>query len=385
MHLTHLPFSAPLEDYQQQAAELLQAHATADPQAIQVIHEKHPRFLDKDIPWLPLHLTDAEIERSVFDLSDAQLTIARWYDFQDWNALAAYAASVADPDSPVFQFEAAVEAVIHGDLPALESLLTKHPDLVRARSTRVTHFDPPVHGATLLHYIAANGVEGYRQKTPPNALEIAATLLAHGAAPDALATMYGGESATMSMLVSSSPPADAGLQAPLVELLLDHGASPEAQGAGPWSSPLMTALAFGFSAAAQALVNRGAKVENIAAAAGLGRFDQTRQLLPASDAEGRHRALALAAQLGHTAIVQLLLDAGEDPNRYNPPKLHAHSTPLHQAVCAGHEAVVRLLVERGARLDMEDTIYKATPLGWANYLNQTAIAAYLGSISNHHP
>jgi len=27
--------------------------------------------------------------------------------------------------------------------------------------------------------------------------------------------------------------------------------------------------------------------------------------------------------------------------------------------------VVRLLVERGARLDIKDTIYGATPLGWA--------------------
>ena len=63
----------------------------------------------------------------------------------------------------------------------------------------------------------------------------------------------------------------------------------------------------------------------------------------------RHRALALAAQLGHVEIVRLLLDAGEDPDRYNPADSHAHTTPLHQAALAGHDAVVRLLVERGAR------------------------------------
>ena len=34
---------------------------------------------------------------------------------------------------------------------------------------------PPVHRATLLHYVGANGVEAYRQKTPPNATEIART------------------------------------------------------------------------------------------------------------------------------------------------------------------------------------------------------------------
>jgi ankyrin repeat protein len=40
-------------------------------------------------------------------------------------------------------------------------------------------------------------------------------------------------------------------------------------------------------------------------------------LLPSTDAEVRHRALSLAAQHGHAEIVRLLLDAGEDPNRYN--------------------------------------------------------------------
>ncbi len=85
----------------------------------------------------------------------------------------------------------------------------------------------------------------------------------------------------------------------------------------------------------------------------------------------------LAAQHGHAEIVRLLLDAGEDPNRYNPDGNHAHSTPLHQAALAGHTAVVRLLVERGARLDIKDTIYQGTPLGWAIHAGQTAIETYL--------
>jgi uncharacterized protein (TIGR02246 family) len=58
-------------------------------------------------------------------------------------------------------------------------------------------------------------------------------------------------------------------------------------------------------------------------------------------------------------IVRLLLDAGEDPNRYNPDGLHSHSTPLHQAALAGHDAVVRLLVERGARLDILGGVRRA--------------------------
>src|SRR5207245_6463086 len=146
-------------------------------------------------------------------------------------ALVEHVEAVTRDGSPVFQFESAVEAVITGELATLESLVCENPELVRARSTRITHFDPPVHRATLLHYVAANGVEGYRQKTPKNAVEIATTLLKAGAEVDALADMYGGHYATMSMLVSSYHPANAGVQVALVETLLDFGASVEVRGA----------------------------------------------------------------------------------------------------------------------------------------------------------
>jgi ankyrin repeat protein len=159
--------------------------------------------------------------------------------------------------------------------------------------------------------------------------------------------------------------------------LLDFGADVEARGSHKWGSPLMTALAFGYSNAAEALARRGARVDNLAAAAGLGWRDDAVRMLDGADAESRHRALALAAQHGHADIVRLFLDAGEDPNRYNPEGNHAHSTPLHQAALAGHDAVVRLLVERGARLDVKDTVYQATPLGWAKHAGQTGIESYL--------
>jgi ankyrin repeat protein len=377
MDLKPQPFRSSLEQYQQQAEALLEAFESGDSQAIQVIHNNHPRFLDSKITWLPKNLADSEIRSTTLDLADAQLAVARWYSFRDWAALVEYVDAVTRDGSPVSHFESAAEAVITGDLSTLESLLRKDPELVRARSTRVTCFDPPVHRATLLHYVAANGVEGYRQKTPPNAVEIAKALLQAGAKVDALAEMYGGHYATMSMLVSSSHPAKAGLQVALVETLLDFGATIESRGSAQWGSPLMTALAFGYLSAAEALARRGARVDNIAAAAGLGRLADAEQLLATADSESRHRALALAAQHGQVEIVRLLLDAGEDPSRYNPDGNHAHSTPLHQAVLAGHDAVVRLLVERGAGLNIKDTVYQGTPLGWAIYAGQTGIEKYL--------
>ncbi len=375
-----LPFRSSLGAYQKQAEQLLDAHRWGDAGAIRIIHENHPHFLDSKIPWLPKNLPDSEIQGAPFSIADAQLTISRWYSFQSWPALLEYVGAVTRDGSDVFQFESAVEAVIAGDLSTLEGMLAASPGLVQARSTRITHFDPQVHRATLLHYVAANGVEGYRQRTPANAVAIATLLLKAGAEVDALADMYGGQCTTMSVLVSSSHPAKAGVQAALAETLLDFGAALEGDGAAKkWGSPLKTALAFGYLETAEALVRRGARVDDITTAAGLGRVADVARLLAAVGPEDRHRALALAAQHGHAEIVRVLLDAGEEPSRYNPDGNHAHSTPLHQAALAGHGAVVRLLAERGASLDVQDTIYQATPLDWAIYNGRPEMEAYLRS------
>src|SRR5436309_8494361 len=246
MDLKPLPFRSSLDQYHQPAEALLAARGSGDPQAIRVFHERHPRFLDSKIPWLPKNLPDSEIRSAALDLADAQLTVARYYDFQNWQALAEYVEAVTQDGSPVFQFESAVEAVITGDLAQLETSLRENPELVRARSRRITHSDPPVHRATLLHYVAANGVEGYRQKTPQNAVEVATMLLQAGAEVDSVADLYGGQCTTMALLVSSCHPAQAGVQVALTEALLDFGAAIEERGSGKWVSPLMTALAFGY-------------------------------------------------------------------------------------------------------------------------------------------
>ena len=374
-----LPFDVGLDRYQRQAETLLAAFRAGAAEAISCFKHRHPRFLDEKIPWLPKRLSDAEVAATALDLADAKLALARRYDFRDWSALEEHVKAVAQKDSAVHRFEAAVEAVVIGDLPALDESLRKHPDLVHARSRRVTHFDPPVHGAMLLHYVAANGVEGYRQKTPANAVEILKTLLRAGAEADALANLYGGQCTTLSLLVSSCHPAEAGLQVALAETLVDSGASLEGAGEGRWVSPVMTALVFGYLDTAEVLVKRGAQVKDLAFAAGLGRLEDARQLLPAADAESRHRALALSAQLGHVEVVRLLLDAGENPDRYNPDGLHSHSTPLHQAALVGHVAVVKLLVERGARLDIKDSMHQSTPLGWAEHSGKLEVADYLRS------
>jgi hypothetical protein len=376
MTLDPLPFNAPLSDYVAQADALFAAWNAGDDDAIDLFWSRHPKFLDDKIPWLRRPMSQADVRATSITRDDASLALARWYDFADWPRLVEHVEAVSKP-GPVARFEAAVDAVIDGDLPALRKLLQEDPDLVRRRSTRVTHFDPPVHGAMLLHYLAANGVEGYRQRSPQNAAEVAKVLLEAGADPDALAALYGGQCTTMALVVSSTPPERAGVQVALVETLIDHGASITPKGEGEWVSPVETALVFGKQDAAQALVKRGARVETLAAAAGLGDLGEVRRMLPDANDIDRRRALALAAQLGQTEVVRVLLDAGADPNRFNPPGTHSHSPPIHQAIAAGHLDVVKLLVDRGARLDIKDTIYQGTPLGWAHYCDQPHIAAFL--------
>jgi hypothetical protein len=93
-------------------------------------------------------------------------------------------------------------------------------------------------------------------------------------------------------------------------------------------------------------------------------------------------ALFLAVRWGAVrtrwrTFVRTLLDAGGDPNRYNPVGFHSHSTPIHQAALAGHDKLVRLLVERGARVDLKDVLWQGTPADWAKHAGKTEVEVYL--------
>ena len=357
--LPPLPFTAPIGAYLDQAQTLLADLHAGDEAAAWRFKWEHPRFRDAQV---------GDVRAAALDTEDAKLVTARSYAFESWADLTAFA-DRATVDRGIARFESAVDAIVTGDRDVLEALLREDPALSGARSSRRHH-------ATLLHYIAANGVEGWRQRTPPNAVDIARLLLDAGADPNALADMYDARCTTLSMLVSSSPPAEAGLQLALAELLVDRRATLEAPGS-PWNAAVLTALAFGFLDTARALAARNGGVRDIAVAAGLGLLGETARLLPSADPVRQRAALTLACMHGQLRIAQLLLDAGVDPSQYNPEGFHAHSTPLHQAVWSNREPIVRLLVERGARLDMRDHVYDGTPLDWAVYGERGEIADYL--------
>jgi ankyrin repeat protein len=170
------------------------------------------------------------------------------------------------------------------------------------------------------------------------------------------------------LVATGSVPRVCRMQLPLIDLLCHYGADP--------NSAIQAAALHGELEAVNGLIGCGARID-LPVAAALGRIDDARRLLAGAGSADRHLALTLAADFGHVEIVRLLLDAGEDPNRYNPVGGHSHTTPLHQAAGAGHREVVRLLVERGARLDLKDVLWRATPADWAKHAGQTEIEAYL--------
>ena len=84
--------------------------------------------------------------------------------------------------------------------------------------------------------------------------------------------------------------------------------------------------------------------------------------------------LSWAAENGHEAVLKLLLDKGAEletrDTRYS-------QTPLSWAVQYGREAVVKLLLEKGAELETRDTEYCQTPLSWAVRYGHGAVVELL--------
>jgi hypothetical protein len=138
---------------------------------------------------------------------DARAIIVRNQFFENWEQFFGFATQVKDESSPVARFERAVDAVVAGDAARLERALRVHPDLVRVRSSRTHH-------SMLLHYVGANGVEGWRQRTPNNAVQVAEILLNADAEVDATADMYDGGCTTLGLVATSIHPTLAGVMQP---------------------------------------------------------------------------------------------------------------------------------------------------------------------------
>jgi hypothetical protein len=361
MPTKRLPARPNLDHLKAQAKDLLKGHAARAPETLQRLREFHPRFAS---------LADTTIANSKLTLSDAQLAVAHEYGYATWTSLKrkaddASGAAGVEKDKPHHEriadplFFRAVELLDAGDRTGLDALLQQHPSLVRQRVSfeGENYFRHP----TLLEFTAENPVR--HGSLPSNVVDLAALILRHGAKDDAVAL-----NATLALVASGRVARECGVQIPLIDLLCGAGA--DSNGAKP------AALGHGEFDAVEALLRHGAKMD-LPTMAGLGRSTEAGRLFAASSDVERHRAVALAAQYGRTDILQMLLDAGEDPNRFNPVGMHSHSTPLHQAAFHGHETTVRLLLQYGAALEVRDIIYHTTPLEWARHAGQEAIAELL--------
>jgi ankyrin repeat protein len=352
-----LPSNPNLDHLRYQAKDLLKDHAGRDPGAAQRIREFHPRFhgaADDDI-------FDAKLR-----LSEFQLTIARESGFPSWTRLKRHIEKPTLSDQlnlPHHEriedatIRRAVELLDAGDVGGLREHLRQHKNLAHQRVLFEggNYFRNP----TLLEFVAENPIR--HGTLPQNIVQITEAILGGGVTHSAL-------NETLMLVATGRVPRECKVQLALIELLCDHGAD-----AG---TAIEAAALHGELEAVNALIGRGARV-NLPIAAALGHIEDFRRLLPDAEGRDRHLALAMAAQFGRVEIARLLLDAGEDPNRYNPIGGHSHATPLHQATWAGNGALVRLLVERGARLDLKDILWQATPADWARHAGKTEIEIYL--------
>ena len=371
-----LPLRPNLDRYKKLAKDLVQVCKSSDPDAIGDWAEAWVRMLVRRsgiklgrkesraiVRWAEQVESFVQRELSKKDggpcrLPNAQFVIARSHGFESWPKFSRHLNELSQKRSVVAKFETAADAICSGDVKTLKRLLAEEPHLIHSRSTRE-------HKATLLHYVSANGVEGYRQKTPKNIVEITAVLLKAGAEVDAEADVYGGGATALGLVATSVHPFRAGVQNPLMQILLDHGADIDHEtSAGNRDSAVAGCLANGRGEAAVFLADRGARLD-LQSAAGVGRLDVVKRFF---NADGRLKRKTARKQLqsaikhactwGRLNVVEFLLDKGVDLSRDRDDG----QTPLHCAAIGGQLETIKFLLKQNAPLEVKN-IYGGTVLG----------------------
>ena len=148
-----------------------------------------------------------EIVLSQLNLEDFLETTANEFGFSSWKWLEDHLEVKMDPE-----FERAVDYLLLGKLDLLQKVIDNHPELL----TRSSVYG---HQAGLIHYVASNGVEIWRQVVPSNLLEITQYLLEKGASINQSHNIYGGNCSLIDLIASSAHPKDAGLSESLIDLI----------------------------------------------------------------------------------------------------------------------------------------------------------------------
>jgi ankyrin repeat protein len=158
----------------------------------------------------------------------------------------------------------------------------------------------------------------------------------------------------------------------LIELLLAHGADPNARD-GEGRSAYQMATAFGRGDVAALLLAHGARddaapIDRLLSACLQADEGEVRRQLAQNPglldrpAEALGGAIRRGAEAGNAAAVALMLDLGFPVNQ---PIGEDGGTLLHTAAYSGSADVVRVLLERGADPEAKDAQWESTALDWA--------------------
>jgi len=315
----------------------------------------------------PLAVVEALIEAGAMDSrQDAAgrtpLEIARRGRARDRRAIVALLDRDADADP---SFRAAIRAVHRGDVAELARLLDAEPRLLRDRilapqayraSARRGYFRDP----KLVWYVANNPT--LIDRMPPNIVDVANVMLERGV--DRADLDY-----TLGLVMTSSAAREAGHQRDLVRVLRVAGATATREA-------ILSTGAHRELDVLRALIEDGEPM-TAAIAAALGDLETLRAYIRRATDEDLREVFALAVINENPECVRLALQAGADANAYLPAGAHGHGTALHQAAANDDAPMIDLLLAHGARLDLRDTLWDATPLGWAIHEGNTAARAAL--------
>jgi hypothetical protein len=255
-------------------------------------------------------------------------------------------------------FRAAVAALQAGDTLALARLLDARPELLTMRAIEPAFGPRGYFSDPKLFWFVANNPT-LIPRSPDNLVEVTRLMLDRGVEQGDL--NYALE------LVATNAQMPAALQLEMVRTLHEAGARAGARA-------IDFVLGHRQTAPVAWLVGHGLTL-TAPIAAGLGRTDALPGLLAEATQEEKNAALGLAAMNEEIEAARLALVAGADPNAFMP--CHSHSTPLHQAALEGRIALMDLLVAHGARLDVEDRLWRGTPLGWAMHNGRKEAEAWL--------